>query len=265
MWTRLLLKTNAKGVLQQRYWKSFAVCLITTLLFSLFGGTSAVVGMVRMLGNRIFYGLGGFGHHNFLGRWFFSGVSILWSLVLSLIAILVGFVVVVFVQNVLHVGRCRFMMENRYGNSPVETLFSTFQGPYMNVVKGMFAVSIRVIFWSFFFVIPGLYAELKYCMVPYLLAENPYMSPARARELSAAMTEGEKWDIFVLRLSFIGWRIVASLLAGLISLGFLSSAGFWFLEPYIQATYAELYAALRAKALALGVTDETELAGFVRY
>ena len=40
---------------------------------------------------------------------------------------------------------------------------------------------------------------------------------------------------------------------------------FIFLEPYVQATFAELYAALRAKALANGYTNEYELGGFVRH
>lgn len=265
MWTRLLLKTNAKSVLQHRYWKSFTVCLITTLLFNLFGGTSAIVAVIRTTGNRILYGIGGFGHPYYLGRWLYAGFSLLWSLILGIIAMFVAAVVITFVQNVLRVGRCRFMMENRYGDSPVETLFTAFHGPYLNVVKSMFSVSIRVILGTFLFVLPGLHAALKYSMVPFLLAENPYLSPARARELSAMMTDGEKWDILVLHISFLGWRIAAALLAGLITFGFLSSIGFWFLEPYIQATYAELYAALRAKVLAQGATDETELAGFMRY
>lgn len=265
MWTRLLLKTNAKNILHQRYWKSFAVCLIATLLISLCGGAAAVVAVIDGVVKSVFYGLGGFGHGFFLRRWLFSGMSMLWAVVMLAFAAVVGLALLFFVQNVLHVGQCRFMMENRYGDSPIETLFSAFQGPYMNVVKGMFSSTVRIMLWSFLLVVPGIYASLKYSMVPYLLAENPYMSPARARELSAAMTEGEKWNIFVLHLSFIGWRMVATLLAKAVTVGFLSNAGFWFLDPYIQATYAELYAALRAKVMAMGITDDTELAGFVRY
>ena len=41
--------------------------------------------------------------------------------------------------------------------------------------------------------------------------------------------------------------------------------GVFFVIPYYQATYAELYAALHAKALAQGISDEQELSGFVRY
>ena len=36
-------------------------------------------------------------------------------------------------------------------------------------------------------------------------------------------------------------------------------------NPYIEATFAELYAALRAKAFATGMTDASELSDFMRY
>ena len=74
--------------------------------------------------------------------------------------------------------------------------------------------------------------------------------------LSKQMMDGEKWNTFVLQLSFIGWYLLCSITFGI---------GFIFLEPYVQATFAELYAALRAKALANGYTNEYELGGFVRH
>ncbi|KAB1440977.1 DUF975 family protein [Candidatus Galacturonibacter soehngenii] len=42
-------------------------------------------------------------------------------------------------------------------------------------------------------------------MVPYILAENPGIDSKRAFELSKEMMMGEKWNYFVLGLSFIGW------------------------------------------------------------
>ena len=76
------------------------------------------------------------------------------------------------------------------------------------------------------------------------------------------MTEGEKWNIFVLELSFFGWLLVAALAASFVTLGLFSGLGGYFVQPYCQATYAELYAALRAKAFALGLSGPDE---FVRH
>ena len=60
----------------------------------------------------------------------------------------------------------------------------------------------------------------------------------------------------MLVLSFIGWIVLSVLTLGI---------GLLFLEPYYQATMAELYAVLRSKAFALNLTDENELCGFVRH
>ena len=46
--------------------------------------------------------------------------------------------------------------------------------------------------------------------------------------------------------SFIGWGFLCTLTLGI---------GYLFLEPYYQATMAEFYAALRSKALNLGMSD----------
>ena len=73
-------------------------------------------------------------------------------------------------------------------------------------------------------------------------------------ELSRQMMHGEKWHSFLLELSFLGWALLCALTLGI---------GYLFLQPYMQATFAELYAALRSKALAYGYTDESELGGFV--
>ena len=78
------------------------------------------------------------------------------------------------------------------------------------------------------------------------------MTADRAFEISTMMTDGEKWNIFVLDLSFLGWRLLGLLLFGI---------GLIFVTPYVQTTEAELYAALRAKVIAGGYVSEEELAG----
>ena len=116
-------------------------------------------------------------------------------------------------------------------------------------------MNLFIFLWSLLCVIPGIYKEYQYYYIPYLLAENPYMSFDRAKELSIAMTDGEKMDIFVLDLSFIGWYL----------LGAIILIGGIFVNPYAQATYAELYAAARSKAMDTGITGPDELSGFAQY
>jgi uncharacterized membrane protein len=64
------------------------------------------------------------------------------------------------------------------------------------------------------------------------------------------MTHGHKFRMFVLDLSFLGW-----ILLGLLALGI----GVLFVQPYINATKAELYLELRHHALVYNLTTEHEL------
>ena len=75
-------------------------------------------------------------------------------------------------------------------------------------------------------------------MVPFILAENPTIKGKDAIKISRKMMDGNKWNAFVLDLSFIGWHLLQVITFGL--------AGIW-VNPYIRASYAELYSVLREK------------------
>ena len=51
------------------------------------------------------------------------------------------------------------------------------------------------------------------------------------------LTDGQKWQMFVLDLSFIGWGILGTLTFGLL--------GIFFVSPYSYLTKAGLYRRLR--------------------
>ena len=181
----------------------------------------------------------------------FAGVVI----IVMLIAAAISLCWAAFLINPLTVGRNRYFMESRQSATPFSTVTSIFRTPYLNVVKVMLLTNLKIALGSLL-IIPGIYWSYCYMQVGYLMAENPYLTTCRAMELSKQMMDGEKWNTFVLQLSFIGWYLLCSITFGI---------GFIFLEPYVQATFAELYAALRAKALANGYTNEYELGGFVRH
>lgn len=82
----------------------------------------------------------------------------------------------------------------------------------------------------------SVYFQYCYLMVPYILAENPDMKTMEVLRLSKEMMDGQKWNAFVLGLSFLGWQLLGTLLCGI---------GTFFVQPYVDATFAELYAVLR--------------------
>lgn len=87
-------------------------------------------------------------------------------------------------------------------------------------------------------------------MFPYILAENPNIGVKRAIELSNKMTDGHKFEMFILDLSFIGWCLLGVLACGI---------GIIFVFPYQNATNAKLYLVLRNNALSRYWCDYSEL------
>ena len=77
----------------------------------------------------------------------------------------------------------------------------------------------------------------EYAMVPYLLLDHPEMSRQEIFAESKRLMMGNKWDAFVLDLSFIGWHLLGACTFGILT--------FLYVNPYRYYTEAELYHVLR--------------------
>ena len=235
MWTREMLKDRAKGVLRKSYWMIFLACLIHTVL----GGAN--LPSLNMSSRNINLSSGNFWHFTLMSA-------------LAVFAGIAGLIFTVFVTNVVKVGLCRFLMEARRGKTDIGTLFWAFKGGrYWKIMQSMFIYSLYIFIGFILCVIPGVIYFYSYRYVPYILAENPNMDINRALQLSKAMTKGEKFDIFVFDLSFIVWYILGGILGGV---------GIFFVQPYVSAAEAELYAFVRDRSIANNLTNEYELPGF---
>ena len=78
-------------------------------------------------------------------------------------------------------------------------------------------------------------------MIPYILAEYPDMEWRDVFATSKRMMDGEKWNAFVLDLSFLGWQLLSIITCGLV--------GIFYVNPYKGLTDAALYMALREKIM----------------
>lgn len=97
----------------------------------------------------------------------------------------------------------------------------------------------------------------SYRLVPYLLADNPFLGGRRALKLSRAMTRGQIGRLFLLDLSFLGWILLCLMC---ICLPWVTLHLF---APYYLMTWAETYQMLRDQAAARGIVQMEEL-GYVR-
>lgn len=113
----------------------------------------------------------------------------------------------------------------------IETLFSGFSN-FKNVWCMQFLMSLYVTLGSLLLIVPGIVMSYAYSFAPYILAENPQLSGREALRLSKEMTDGHKWDLFILQLSFLGWELL-----GVVTFGI----AYIYVVPYINVAYANAY------------------------
>lgn len=149
-------------------------------------------------------------------------------------------ILAIFLLNPLHVGTRKYFLNNSYAPADVGLVGHAFQTNYKNIIKVCFFRDLYIFLWSLLLFVPGVIKAYEYRMVNYLLAENPNMETKEALETSRNMMYGNKWDSFILDLSFLGWNMLSIFF----TLGLL---GLFYVDPYVAATDAELYKVLSGK------------------
>lgn len=122
-------------------------------------------------------------------------------------------------------------------DKPIKSAFKVYDTKYL---PDEFATFILFTFcqflWTLLLIIPGIIKGYAYAMVPYittdLIDSNQTVNPTKVVEASDKLMKGHKMDLFILRLSFIGWDILAACTLGI---------GLLWLAPYRNSTYAIFY------------------------
>lgn len=188
-------------------------------------------------------------------------------IVVAMIA--VGLLLYIFVFSPLEVGGRKFYIENAFGDTPsLSRLVYAFGcSHYLNIVACLFvrnillgALFLPVALGAFMIgfslgdpaslgglmivglilmviglvcLIPRVYLQYSWRLVPYVLADDPSLSPIAALKESNRIMHGFRFESFILDLTFILWDILAVLTIYL--------AGIFWVFPYKDATYAEMY------------------------
>lgn len=258
MWERKELKDNAKAHLGKYYWNCVLMALIAMIIGAGgFGGGSFFSGDDEDFST--------------INNASASGVPDMRVLMPILIAVLVVCIIIfvfstiyaAFIRNPLTVGIKSFYVKCRYGTQQVDDLAFSFKKNYLNIVLVMFLKEFFIGLWSIAFMIPGIFVcfvlsaaagpavflllplcvipsvvkSYEYLMIPYILTEHPEMHYKDVFALSRAMMQGQKWDAFVLGLSFIGWNILSVFTLFILAL--------FYVTPYTELTFAELYHTLK--------------------
>ena len=132
----------------------------------------------------------------------------------------------------------------------VESYFSGFNNFATSLLLWLLN-QIFIFLWSLLFIIPGIVKTYSYSMSFFILRDNPTMSQDEARRMSISMMRGNKWRLFCLDFSFIGWGILCVLTFGILT--------FWVM-PYMQTARAHFYQDLINRATAPQAPQEPQTA-----
>lgn len=262
MWTRKELKERAKEALKRNYWKIVLVSLIGMLIggglgsSGISGGGSDIRDMASDNVKEHFTE-----HENDDVDWEGAEavlddiqmdirpqdiVAVAFTVIVVLIVAAIVLAIVlaldVLLLNPVQVGINRFMVKSLDDTARIAEVGYTFDHNYKNGVKVMFFKDLYVVLWSLLFIVPGIYKAYQYRMVPYILGENPDMTYQEVLQRSKDMMDGQKWDAFILDLSFILWHMLGGITCGL--------AEIFYVAPYVNLTDAALYSRLSRKDLA---------------
>ena len=148
-------------------------------------------------------------------------------------AVIIGILIKIFLANPIEVGCSAFFRDNTEAPpAPLSTIKTGFQN-YGHTFVTLFLRDLFLLLWSLLLLIPGIIKAYSYCMVPYILADHPELTATETIARSKEMMNGNKWQAFLLDLSFIGWILLGILTLGLVLV-------FW-TAPYMQSSNAALY------------------------
>lgn len=241
LWTRSDLKRRAKNSLK----KNYLYCMLAGLILLFAMGNQNPTGnsgidTVQDVGGSYYDQLVQDPSVQMARRFAQGPMQVIWDHIIQVLGAL-SFVLVllnVLVFAPIEAGGCRFFTENaRLKDPKMKELFYAFRGEYYGKVVWTIVIrDIKALLWTLLFVIPGLVKMYEYRMVPYLIADHPEMSTEEAFARSREMMMGQKWNTFVLDMSFFLWDYLSLMTFGL--------AGIFFVQPYEHAASAELYLAL---------------------
>ena len=222
------LRARAWESLKGKYWMAFAVILVTGLIGSI---GNAFVSFGQQLGEVL-----GMVEPAELDSTMAIGALVLSGVVIF--SAIIGGLYSIFVTDALTVGTCNYFIKNTDSKPSLKDIFSGFKVKYGRNIGTLLLVGIKLVLWTLLFIIPGIIKSYEYSIIPYILADDPEISSKGAFKKAKQMMKGNKWRLFKLEFSFIGWFVLCVLTLGI---------GTLFLIPYVNAATAEFYVELKNK------------------
>ena len=112
---------------------------------------------------------------------------------------------------------------------------------FLKAILITIVMSIFIFLWSMLLIVPGIVASYRYRQALYILLDDPDKGIMQCIRESKRLMRGNKLDLFLLDLSFLGWFILSSIVTILLPVPFsLPIISIW-LTPYMSLTRASYY------------------------
>ena len=221
MFVRSELKQQARELMKKHFPQMFLVCLIA----GVFTGDLISID-INFESRMIQFDIA----HNYAFT-----LTVL-SLGLLIVAFALSLAASVFLFKPLQNGVRSYFRNITLGTARIEDLLRAFSNNYMHNVKVFFVRDLNIMLYTLLLIVPGIIKSYEYLFVDYILKDQPDITPDEALALSSKMTDGLKWEMFLLDLSFLPWGILATLLS-VLTLGMSGVV----LKTYTSQTNAQLY------------------------
>ena len=143
------------------------------------------------------------------------------------------------VGSAVGIGYAQFNMDMIGGYKPkISTMFSCFD-QLKTAICAKLLTLLRVFVGMILFIIPGIVMAYSYAMVNFVMAEHPEYNAREALRESKRIMKGNRWRLFCLEMSFLGWVFLSLFALGIPLL--------W-VVPYQQAAFAAFYIEARNNA-----------------
>lgn len=122
------------------------------------------------------------------------------------------------------------------GSVDIADIFAGFRDDFGGTLVLWLLRGVFVTLWSMLLFIPGIIKAYSYSMIFYVKADNPSYDWHTCFNESKRIMTGNKWRLFCLDFSFIGWAIVGSLCFGI---------GTLWVATYVSAAHAAFYESVK--------------------
>lgn len=226
------LRNRAWNALKGKYWFALLAAVVGGILVSLGSGlstfTSNAQEMIAVIQSQPM------GDTEKLAVGMISGASSA--------AFIVGIILKFFVNRPAGVGMARYFTKITEGKPEFSEIFYGFKNGYMRNVWVRFLADIKLGLWYLLLVVPGIIKQFEYAIIPYILADEPELESKEVFAKAHELMMGNKWRLFKLEISFIGWFLL-----GIITFG----VGLIAVRPYIETALGEFYQQIKSeKAIA---------------